>query len=153
MTTTDLNLLPERNCGITSALDIVGDRWSLLIVREVWRENRRFSGIVETIGAPRDRVAARLKQLVALGVLERVQYQSAPDRFEYRLKAAGEELTQVLTLLFDWGKRWGHVREGVELHHAAHQLTPQLYCATCGEFVAVGSAHRVARAVDAIDAE
>ncbi len=136
-------LLPARSCGIATALDIVGDRWSLLIVREVWRGHCRFSEIVEQIGAPRDRVAARLKHLVATGVLDRVPYQDAPTRYEYTLTESGEELTQVLMLLFDWGKRWGHADDHVELWHNDHRLAPRLICAECDQPVDSENVRRV----------
>ena len=128
--------LEDRTCGISAALDIVGDRWSLLVVREIQFGNRRFQGMVDTLGIPRDRLAARLKFLVETGVLEQRTYQIAPPRAEYFLTESGLELAGVLVTLFDWGRRWGHVADdGVVLHHHEHRLRPQLVCAECGETV------------------
>ena len=96
--------LPGRPCPIAAALELVGDRWALLVVRELALGNTKFSGIVAGIGAPRDRVAARLKSLEDAGVITRVAYQSAPPRFDYRLTESGRALLPVLDALLIWGK-------------------------------------------------
>jgi DNA-binding HxlR family transcriptional regulator len=121
-------------CGIAAALDVVGDRWALLIVREVFYGNRRFSGIARILGAPRDRLAARLKSLVETGVLERVEYQAAPARHEYHLTEAGADLAPVLLALLGWGDRWIEGTEPLTRHGAdEHRLRPVVTCAECGE--------------------
>jgi DNA-binding HxlR family transcriptional regulator len=133
---------PPRSCGVAAALDILGDRWSLLIVREVFFGNRRFSTIVDAISAPRDRIAARLKSLVQDGVLERRPYQESPPRAEYWLTPAGLELAPVLVSLFAWGSRWGAMSGQMTLHHGTHPLRPALICTECGEVVTSGSLTR-----------
>ncbi|MDT5196020.1 MAG: hypothetical protein QOH20_2774, partial [Mycobacterium sp.] len=70
--------LPGRPCPIAAALEVVGERWALLVVREIALGATRFSDIVRGTGAPRDRIAARLKTLTSAGVITRVPYQSAP---------------------------------------------------------------------------
>ena len=75
--------LPGRPCPIAASLEVVGERWALLVVRELALGSRRFSDIAAGTGAPRDRIAARLKSLERAGVIERRQYQDAPARFEY----------------------------------------------------------------------
>jgi DNA-binding HxlR family transcriptional regulator len=95
--------LPGRACPIAASLELVGERWSLLIIRELALGNRRFSGIVDQTGAPRDRVAARLKALESVGVVRRTAYQSAPARFEYHLTESGKALIPVLDALTLWG--------------------------------------------------
>jgi DNA-binding HxlR family transcriptional regulator len=95
--------LPGRACPIAASLKLVGERWSLLIVRELALGNRRFSGIVEQAGAPRDRVAARLKALEQVGVVRRTAYQTSPPRFEYHLTESGLDLISVLDALTTWG--------------------------------------------------
>ena len=102
----DLADLPGRPCPAAAALEIVGDRWSLLVVREVSFGARRFTQIQEGTGAPRDRLAARLKSLVEAGVLRRERYSDAPERFEYHLTPAGQELVPVISALREWGDRW-----------------------------------------------
>jgi DNA-binding HxlR family transcriptional regulator len=103
MTTVALAQLPGRACAIAASLELVGERWSLLIIRELALGNRRFSGIVAKTGAPRDRAAARLKALEQVGVIRRVAYQSAPPRFEYHRTASGRGLIPVLDALAAWG--------------------------------------------------
>ena len=77
--------LPGRPCPIAASLELVGERWALLVVRELWMGSSRFTDIVRGTGAPRDRVAARLRALEAAGVIERREYQAAPPRSEYVL--------------------------------------------------------------------
>lgn len=96
--------LPGRPCPIAAALELVGERWSLLVVREIALGATHFGDIVRGTGAPRDRIAARLKALESAGVVDRSQYQSAPPRYEYRLTTSGEDLIPVLDALLDWGK-------------------------------------------------
>jgi DNA-binding HxlR family transcriptional regulator len=102
----DLTQLPGRPCPIAGALELVGDRWSLLVVREVDLGSHRFTEIQKGTGAPRDRLAARLKALVDAGILRRERYSDAPERFDYHLTDAGRDLVPVLRALFVWGDRW-----------------------------------------------
>jgi DNA-binding HxlR family transcriptional regulator len=104
MTTALLADLPGRPCPIAAALEVVGDRWALLVIRELALGNTRFSGIVAGIGAPRDRVAARLRSLEDADVITRVAYQAAPPRFDYQLTGSGRALVPVLEALLIWGK-------------------------------------------------
>jgi DNA-binding HxlR family transcriptional regulator len=103
MSVMPLASLPGRPCPIASALDLVGERWSLLVVREIALGATHFSDIVKGTGAPRDRIAARLKALESAGVIARSPYQSAPQRYEYRLTESGEALIPVLDALSSWG--------------------------------------------------
>jgi DNA-binding HxlR family transcriptional regulator len=122
-----------RPCSIAAALELVGDRWSLLIVRELRFGNHRFSQIAANTGAPRDRLAARLKALVAAGVIEARQYQDSPPRSEYHLTAAGRQLTPVLQALREWGDRWAVDAPPVLIEHHDHELKTGGVCAVCGE--------------------
>jgi DNA-binding HxlR family transcriptional regulator len=103
MTGVTLADLPGRPCPIAAALELVGERWALLIVRELGLDNSRFEDIVRGTGAPRDRVAARLKALHEAGVIERVRYSAAPPRFDYQLTDSGRALLPVLDALLAWG--------------------------------------------------
>lgn len=127
--------LPGRPCSIASALELVGDRWSLLAVREINFGNHRFSDIARNTGAPRDRLAARLKALVDAGVLERRAYQDAPPRSDYHLTQAGRDLAPVLHALLEWGDRWAVDTPPVTVRHHDHKLRGRMICATCGERV------------------
>lgn len=99
-----LAALPGRPCPIAAALEVVGERWALLVIREIALGANHFTDIVRGTGAPRDRIAARLKALENANVVTRSQYQSAPPRYEYRLTAPGEELIPVLDALLEWGE-------------------------------------------------
>jgi DNA-binding HxlR family transcriptional regulator len=96
--------LPGRPCPIAASLEVVGERWALLVVRELWMGSRRFGEIVRGTGAPRDRIAARLKVLEQGGVVARVRYQDSPNRFEYHLTESGRALVPVLEALLSWGR-------------------------------------------------
>jgi DNA-binding HxlR family transcriptional regulator len=128
--------IEPRTCSIARTLEIVGEKWALLAVREVFLGNRRFDEIVRRTGAPRDTLATRLKTLVAGGILERRQYSEHPARYEYRLTEAGRELYPVIMSLMDWGDRHLAGAEGpprVFEHSCGHRFVPQLVCEACGE--------------------
>src|ERR1700759_46085 len=95
--------LPGRPCLIAAALELVGERWALLIVRELALGNSRFEDIVRGTGAPRDRVTARLKPLDEAEIIQRIPYRAAPPRFDYQLTDAGRALLPVLDALLAWG--------------------------------------------------
>ena len=81
--------LPGRPCSVAAALNLVGEKWALLAVREIAFGNKRFDAIARNTGAPRDRLAARLRALEAGGVVARRQYSEHPPRYEYELTEAG----------------------------------------------------------------
>ena len=122
MSTVPLSALPGRPCPVAASLELVGERWSLLVVREVALGEHRFSGIVAGTGAPRDRVAARLRSLTEAGVLERRQYQSRPDRFEYHLTDSGQDLLPVLGALLTWGRTHAVAPDDPERHRHRETL-------------------------------
>ncbi|HRD60961.1 MAG TPA: helix-turn-helix domain-containing protein [Nocardioides sp.] len=97
--------LPGRPCPIAASLEVVGERWALLVVRELALGSTRFTDIVRGTGAPRDRIAARLKVLEEAGVVERHPYQDHPIRYEYALTESGRDLVPVLDALLAWGVR------------------------------------------------
>jgi DNA-binding HxlR family transcriptional regulator len=92
-----------QNCSIARTLEIVGERWTLLIIRDVFLGLRRFDQLQESLGVARNVLADRLTRLVAEGILERVPYSERPPRFEYRLTDKGRELNVALTALRQWG--------------------------------------------------
>jgi len=125
-----------RACSIARTLDIVGEKWALLAVREVFLGDRRFDEMVRRTGAPRDTLAARLRTLVGAGVLERRPYSEHPARFEYHLTEAGRDLYPVIVTLMRWGDQYLAGDDGPPLvlrHHCGHQLEPQVICQACGE--------------------
>lgn len=94
-----------QTCSIARALEVVGERWSLLIVRDVLNGIRRFDDLTESLGITRSVLAARLERLVGEGVLRRRVYQERPVRHEYVATAKGVELVPVLMHLMQWGDR------------------------------------------------
>ncbi len=98
-----------QNCSIARALEIVGERWTLLIVRDVLLGLRRFDQLQASLGIARNVLTERLNRLVEEGILERVRYSERPARYEYRLTAKGRELELALTALRQWGDE--HVSE------------------------------------------
>ncbi|MFD3871793.1 winged helix-turn-helix transcriptional regulator [Streptomyces sp. NPDC058623] len=98
--------LGEADCSIAQALDVVGDWWTLLIVRDTARGLHRFDELQRELGMSRKVLTERLKMLVEAGVLTRVPYQERPVRHEYRLTPRGRGLLPVLVALQDWGDTW-----------------------------------------------
>jgi DNA-binding HxlR family transcriptional regulator len=98
-----------QNCSIARALEVVGERWTLLIIRDVFLGRRRFDQLQEGLGIARNVLTDRLGRLVDEGVLERVPYSERPARYEYRLTPKGLELNVALTALRQWGDK--HVSE------------------------------------------
>jgi DNA-binding HxlR family transcriptional regulator len=127
----DVASLPGRPCAVAAALELVGDRWALLAVREISFGNHRFNQIARNTGAPRDRLAARLKALVEAGVLVRDE--------GYHLTEAGRELSPVIWSLLNWGNKWAVTQPTTTLRHRHdHDLRPRSVCAECGEAVGPG---------------
>ena len=93
-------------CGIAGALELIGDRWTLLMVRDLSLGVRRHDDLRTSLGIPSATLTARLKWLVEQGIVERVRYQQRPPRDEYHLTEKGRDLWKVNTALREWGERW-----------------------------------------------
>ena len=131
-------LAEPRVCSIARTLEVVGEKWALLAVREVFLGNRRFDEMIRRTGAPRDTLAARLRTLVEAGILQRQQYSGHPQRFEYHLTAAGRDLYPVVLTLLRWGDEHLAGPEGPPLvleHTCGHRLVPEVTCRACGQVV------------------
>jgi DNA-binding HxlR family transcriptional regulator len=92
-------------CSIASSLEVIGDRWTLLIVRDLVLGLSRFDELLESLGVASNVLTDRLNRLVDEEIVERVRYSERPERFEYRLTAKGRELGLVLLALMQWGDR------------------------------------------------
>jgi DNA-binding HxlR family transcriptional regulator len=126
----------DMDCSVASTLDVIGDRWSLLIIRDAFYGVRRFDAFQADLGVARNILADRLQKLVEKGVLERRQYEERPARFEYRLTEKGRDLVGVVLVMMRWGDRW--TREGsapVTVTHltCGHVTSPVAACSECGE--------------------
>lgn len=128
--------ISKRNCSISRALGVVGERWTLLIVREAFGGARRFDDFRRRLGIARNVLSARLNALVADGVLERVPAGDSGGRAEYRLTAKGRDLYPVLVALLGWGDRWLSDAAGpplVLVHRACGcETTGAVRCSGCG---------------------
>jgi len=125
----------NQQCSIARTLEIVGERWTLLVLRDAFLGIRRFDDFQRDLGVARNVLADRLGRLVHEGILERRRYRERPERFEYRLTAKGRDLWPVLHSLVTWGDE-----------HAAPEGPPRLFrhrgcggrvtdrrtCAKCG---------------------
>ncbi|MFF4234193.1 winged helix-turn-helix transcriptional regulator [Streptomyces sp. NPDC001820] len=123
----------SRPCSIADALGVIGEKYSLLVLREVFFGVHRFDAIARNIGCPRDVLNARLRRLVDAGVLEKVLYNERPARYEYHATAAGRELRPVLLMLMRWGDRYlADVPPTVFQHSCGADLDPAVMCRACG---------------------
>src|SRR6266446_9008727 len=96
----------NRECPVAQSLELIGEWWSLLIIRDAFRGLRRFESFQTSLGIARNMLSRRLKALVAAGILEKRPYSERPLRHEYRLTAKGRGLMPVMVSLLIWGNRW-----------------------------------------------
>lgn len=122
-----------RPCPAAASLELLGERWTLLAVREMRYGVHRFEQITRFTGASRDILADRLRKLEAAGVVERRQYSEHPPRHEYHLTAAGEEIGPILQALAQWGQKWGPGGTAEFAHDCGHPLDAVSVCRHCGE--------------------
>jgi len=95
-----------QNCSVARTLELVGERWTLLVVRDAFLGRRRVDEFQESLGIARNVLADRLAKLVEHGIFERVRYQERPDRYEYRLTPKGRDLRLALAALMQWGDQY-----------------------------------------------
>jgi DNA-binding HxlR family transcriptional regulator len=126
-------------CSIARTVDLIGDAWTVLVIRELFYGQTRFDGFVDSLGIARNTLTDRLTLLAEGGVVERREYQVDPVRHEYRLTTQGRDLFGVLAAINAWGDRWLTGPEGIPvlMHHGpcGHDLQPQVTCATCRQVV------------------
>jgi len=123
-----------RPCSIAAALTVLGEKWSLLVVRELALGVHRFDRIQQNTGAPRDILTSRLRRLEAAGVLEKRLYQERPPRHEYRLTESGNELRPILLSIAQWGDRWASPpRVTTWVHSCGGEADVVHTCRACGE--------------------
>jgi DNA-binding HxlR family transcriptional regulator len=128
----------DQLCSIAASLQLIGDRWSLLILRDAFRGVRRFDELAADLGIARNLLADRLQKLVDHGILVKQPYQQRPVRYEYRLSAKGVDLSPALVALMRWGDK--HVLDEsppVVLVHdrCGTPLEQTLTCPECAEAV------------------
>jgi len=136
----------DMNCSVAQCLEVVGEWWSMLIVRDLFLGVTRFEDFAERLGISRNILNQRLDRLVETGVVDRVPYCEHPVRFDYRLTEKGRDLWPVLTAMRQWGDRW-EAPEGprLELVHngCGHVAQVVGMCSECGERVERSDLHAV----------
>lgn len=134
---------PDEVCSVARALEVVGERWTLLIVREALTGTRRFDEFRDKLGLARSVLTARLNRLVQEGVLERKRYQTRPERFEYELTAKGRQLGPVVLHLMHWGDTHYPNASGpprLALHRGCGgRVKPDMQCGRCHKRVPYGA--------------
>jgi DNA-binding HxlR family transcriptional regulator len=133
--------LAAMECSVARTLDAIGDKWSLLILRDAFYGVRRFDDFQRDLGVARNILTDRLQKLVAKGVLEKRQYEERPPRFEYRLSDRGRDLVGVVLVMMRWGDRWtGDGDAPVTITHTkcGHVTQPVVSCSECGDELKLG---------------
>jgi DNA-binding HxlR family transcriptional regulator len=127
--------LAEWNCSIAKTLDVVGEWWTLLILRDAFRGTRRFDDFQASLGLARSVLTARLRKLTEHGILERHAYSEHPPRYEYRPTEKGRALFPLIAAMLQWGDTWAPSEGGppvVLIHDTCGNVTqPVLTCPHC----------------------
>jgi DNA-binding HxlR family transcriptional regulator len=125
----------EMACSIARTLDVIGEPWSPLVLRDIYVGINRFDQIQKDLGISRKVLAERLRSLTANGIVERRQYEA--NRYEYVLTGKGAELADLLLVMVRWGDKWTAGAAGPPVlykHHACGEISRvELRCETCGE--------------------
>jgi DNA-binding HxlR family transcriptional regulator len=129
--------LEEEPCSLARTVAVIGDRWSLLILRECFLRNRRFETFQSSLGITRHLLADRLKKLVRFGVLRKIPYQEYPKRYEYILTQKGLDLYPIIMSIVHWGNVHMVDTRGRPLLHehknCGHMFDPVMVCSECSE--------------------
>lgn len=129
--------LKDQPCSVARTVAVIGDRWTLMLLRDCFLGVRRFEAFQERLGISRTIITDRLKTLVDEGVLRRVAYQDRPPRHEYRLTQKGLDLYPVIMAIVHWGNVHYAGEAGPPMLHrhrtCGHDIEPVLACKACGE--------------------
>src|ERR1700756_1270493 len=129
--------LEEEACSLARTIGVIGDRWTLLILRECFLRPRRFEGFQSALGITRHLLAERLKKLVRTGVLRRIPHQESPKRHEYILTQKGLDLYPIMMAIVHWGDTHMVDERGRPLLHehknCGKLFDPVMVCSECGE--------------------
>src|SRR3954454_11221708 len=128
--------IDELECSVARSWQVLGERWTMLVLRECFNRTRRFEDFQSHLGIARNVLTDRLGRLVDEEILERRQYQERPPRYEYRLTERGLDLYPILVSIMRWGDKWqSDNKPPVRLVHTLceHDAEAQLVCSHCGE--------------------
>ncbi|MDQ3725003.1 MAG: helix-turn-helix transcriptional regulator [Actinomycetota bacterium] len=135
------------DCSVAKALEVIGERWSLLIVRSVMHGNRRFGEMQESLGIARNVLSARLQRLIDEDILERRAYQESPPRHEYFLTQKGLDLWPALIALLHWGERYSPDPAGprrlIVHKECGGEVSERGICESCGKVLHARDAKQV----------
>ena len=139
---------PGQVCSIAKALEVIGERWSLLIVRDVMNGRRRFDSLQKGLGIARNVLSSRLQSLVDEDILERRPYQESPARYEYFLTEKGLDLWPALIALLAWGDRHSPTPGGPPMlivhKGCGGAVSDRGICESCGEVLNARDARALA---------
>ena len=129
----------DQDCSVARALEVVGERWTILILRDAFLGVSRFDDFQRSLGVARNVLQTRLRRLVDEGLMERRRYQERPVRYEYRLTERGDDLWPVLLALKHWGERH---QDSATAPRALHRgcggaLTQRCTCSLCDAEIGV----------------
>jgi DNA-binding HxlR family transcriptional regulator len=128
---------PDQDCSAAYTLEFIGERWTLLVIRDIFAGFRRFDEIQQDLGIARNVLANRLERLIDEGILERRPYSQNPPRHEYFLTEKGIDLWPILITMTRWGDRHGEWPEGPPLlvrhKECGGEMNDQFICERCGE--------------------
>jgi len=137
--------LEEEPCSMARTIGVIGDRWTLLILRECFLRTRRFEGFQSALGITRHLLAERLKKLVRQGILRRIPYQESPKRHEYILTQKGLDLYPIMMAIVHWGDTHMVDERGRPLLHqhrkCGKDFDPIMVCSECGEPLSAKEVH------------
>ena len=138
---------PGQHCSIAASLEVIGERWSLLIIRDIMRGTRRFDQIQASLGVARNVLTKRLNRLQDADIIEKRPYQSNPERYEYFLTEKGLDLWPVLMAYLGWGDKYFEPDSGpprlIVHKECGGQIDDRRICQKCGKALEVREAESV----------
>jgi DNA-binding HxlR family transcriptional regulator len=137
---------PTQYCSMAASLEVIGERWTILIVRDLFLGKRRFDDLQRSLGVARNILQARLERLIESGIVRKEQYQDRPARYEYRLTEKGIDLWPILISLLQWGDRYAIEGEPpivIEHKGCGGTLDDRRRCLRCGADVSAREARAV----------
>lgn len=129
--------IDSQTCSVARTLSVIGDRWSLLILRDIFLGTHRFEDLCKQLGVSRPALTQRLRKLEQQNVLQKRAYQEKPPRFEYHLTKKGIDLYPIIMTMAQWGDKWQDDGNGppIEYEHkvCGHKTQPLMCCSECHE--------------------
>ncbi|MFT5573720.1 MAG: DNA-binding HxlR family transcriptional regulator [Cryomorphaceae bacterium] len=136
-----------QTCSIARSMSVFGDRWTLLVIRQIFMRIRRFSEIQSSLGIPKHRLSDRLSRLVEDGVVYKDAYDKAGKRFDYKLTEKGLALYPVVVAIAQWGDAWLADDDGNPLEYVhktcGHSAHPKVCCTVCNESITAHNTYAI----------